>query len=82
MCEWVDRIKWRIGFRGAFLGFLAILDYLYGYSLAVAPKSQHIPNLILPWNAWIVVWLTMGVILSFGIFAKRDRIHFALASRD
>ena len=38
ICELVRRIMWRIGFRGAFLGFLAILDYLYGYSLLIAPK--------------------------------------------
>ena len=80
ICELVRRVMWRIGFRGAFLGFLAILDYLYGLSLIIAPKSQHITNLILPWNAWIAVWFTMGVILSFGIFAKRDRVHFGLAT--
>lgn len=80
ICELVRRVMWRIGFRGAFLGFLAILDYLYGLSLLIAPKSQHISNLILPWNAWIVVWLTMGVVLSFGVFAKRDRVHFSLAA--
>ena len=38
ICELVRRVMWRIGFRGAFLAFLAILDYLYALSLADCPE--------------------------------------------
>jgi|SRR5690242_7763832 len=80
MVGWFKSLARRIGYRGSFLAFLAILDYLYGYSLLITPKSQHVDYLILPWNAWIAIWLSMGVILSFGVFAKRDRVHFGLAA--
>lgn len=70
----------RIGRRGSYLLFLAILDFVYGYSLlaAVNPALQKV-NLFLPLEAWGIAWLIVGVICLVQAFAKLDRVAFSLA---
>jgi len=70
----------RIGHRGSFLLFLALLDVLYGYSLWVTPPFQQIYNLSLSWTAWGAIWVSAGVILLIGAFVRDDRVPFAVAS--
>ena len=69
-----------VGYRGAVLLFLAILDFLYGYSLIADPSVPllHI-NLVIPLHVWFYVWIGIGVFLLTGVLTKYDRIHFALA---
>ena len=68
----------RVGHRGAFLLFLALLDFLYGYSLFTT--SKRTVDLTLPWTAWGFIWTAVGVVLLIGAFAIRDRVHFAVAA--
>ena len=68
----------RIGHRGSFLLFLALLDFLYGYSLFVTPL-QHV-DLTLPFHVWGIIWICVGAFLLLGAFAKRDRVHYGVAA--
>lgn len=74
----------RVGRRGLFLLFLALLDLLYGYSLLAAPISGGGDGepllLVLPGVAWGWCWLGTGAALAVGAFTRRDRLYFALAS--
>ena len=70
----------RVGRRGAFLAFLAVLDLAYGYSLFAASAPQRLVNLLLPWQAWGVIWMVVGVACLTGVFALRDRVQFTLAA--
>lgn len=70
----------RAGRRGAFLAFLAVLDYLYGWSLYTSPlPQQHSLDLLLPWQAWGIAWLTAGGICTAGVLMRRDRVPYAAA---
>jgi hypothetical protein len=71
----------RAGHRGAFLGFLTLLDCLYGYSLVSTPPVQFTGYyLLLPIHTLGWIWLGAGIFLSTGIFLRTDRLHFATAS--
>lgn len=64
----------RAGRRGSFLAFLTILNFLYGYSLLKAPRSQQVVDLLLPWHVWGWLWTAMGVVTASGIFVRKDRV--------
>ena len=70
----------RAGRRGAFLAFLAVLDLSYGYSLFTTAAPQRVFDLLLPWQAWGVIWLAAGAVCAAGIFARRDRLAFTAAA--
>ena len=72
----------RVGRRGAFLAFLALLDFAYGYSLYLVPASQRAYDLLLPWQAWGVVWLAVGAVCAGGMVLRTgaDRLAFSLAA--
>lgn len=72
----------RAGRRGAFLAFLAILDWAYGYSLYETAAPQRRLDLLLPWQAWAVIWLATGAVCAAGVFlpAGRDRWSFSAAA--
>ena len=70
----------RSGRRGAFLAFLTLLDWAYGYSLLAAPAAQQRADLLLPWTAWGWLWTAMGFVTASGIFIRRDRYAYALAA--
>lgn len=69
----------RIGRRGAFLAFLAILDIVYGYSLFVQPGPLPL-DLILSAKSWSIVWLVVGVICASGVFLRQDWPQYTVAS--
>ena len=69
-----------VGRRGAFLGFLALLDFAYGFSLLMVSAPQRTFDLVLPWRAWAVIWITVGVSCLTGVFMRFDRIQYTLAS--
>lgn len=72
-----------IGRRGAFLLFLAILDFLFGYSILAAPSppvAAHAIDLFLPAEAWAAAWMFVGAICLWQAFVKLDRLAFALAA--
>lgn len=76
------RMTWhRLGHRGAFLLFLAILDFLYGYSIITEP----VPGLgsydtFLPVPAWGWIWVGVGVICLLRAPFARDRVAYASAA--
>ena len=70
----------RIGHRGAFLLFLALLDVLYGISLNTTPGPLAGVNLGIPLHVWAYVWVVVGVFLAFGAFLIKDRLPYAIAS--
>ena len=73
-------IKRRIGRRGAFLLFLAILDSAYGYSLIIVPTLVNSYDLLLPLKTWIILWLVMGVVCLSGVFAKTDWFQYGCSA--
>lgn len=73
-------VRERIGRRGAFLLFLALLDILYGWSMLVTPIPGPDLHLILPLDAWGWIWIGTGIYLIPGALIKRDRSFFALAA--
>lgn len=77
MRKWIAR---RAGRRGAFLAFLAILDWCVGFSLYATEAPQRLQDLWLPWQAWGIIWLVMGCICASGVFVRHDRIQFALSA--
>lgn len=73
----------RVGRRGAFLAFLALLDLAYGWSLLeTTPAQQRALDLLLPWQAWAVIWLIVGAVCAAGTLLRTgaDRLAFSLAA--
>lgn len=73
-------LQHRIGRRGAYLLFLAILDFLYGYSLLIPgnPRVFH-TDLFLSSTSWAVIWMVVGFICLTQAFVRVDRLGFAVA---
>jgi FtsH-binding integral membrane protein len=70
----------RAGHRGAFLAFLVLLDWLYGYSILTdAGPLDHL-HLFLPVPVWGWIWIIVGVALATGVFTKHDRFHYGLSA--
>lgn len=75
----------RLGYRGAFLLFLALVDVVYGWFLInPTDESQRTSAYewrahIMPPQAWGAIWLTVGVVLLISAFMRQDRIGYALA---
>lgn len=74
------RVARRTGHRGAFLLFLAVLDFCYGYSLWAAPPLQRRLDLFLPWPWWGGVWLAAGAVCLAGVLVTRDWLSFTAAA--
>jgi hypothetical protein len=70
----------RAGRRGAFLGFLAVLSWAYGYSLFTTAAPQQTLDLLLPWEAWGGIWIGTGTVCAAGVLARRDRAAFTAAA--
>jgi hypothetical protein len=70
------------GRRGAFLTFLTILDFSYGYALATASVRSlpRGPDLFLPMHVWGWVWVGAGVVCASGIFLRRDWLQYWFAA--
>ncbi len=79
------KIIHRIGRRGAFLIFLAMLDLIYGYSLAFPTvAATNSPGLlflasILSLKLWALLWATIGVICFVFAFKRKDAPGYASA---
>lgn len=75
----------RVGRRGYFLLFLALLDAVYGASLLnPTPRSLDNPTTqfllrVLPLPAWACVWLLVGAICLVSAFRFNDAAGFAAA---
>jgi hypothetical protein len=82
----LKRLDRRIGYRGTFLSFFALLDYLYGFSLIYPPdEAKRSPSArflaeVIPLEAWGTIWILVAIILTIGVFAERDRWAFTAAT--
>lgn len=72
--------RYRVGRRGAFLLFLAVLDVLFGYSLIVAPEAFRAVSLFLPYPVWGWIWIGVGAVCAVSSVLVRDRAAFTLAA--
>lgn len=76
----------KAGFRGAFLLFLALLDFVYAFGLgAQSERSSTNPTTlflasIMPLWAWALLWLVVGLACLVSAFLQRDQVGFAAAS--
>jgi hypothetical protein len=78
------RIAHRIGRRGCYLLFLALLDVVIAYSMTPFNVVAQLPlyryfDQYLPLQAWAGVWAGVGVICAVQAFARRDHFGFAAA---
>lgn len=78
------RLLYRVGRRGAWLLFLALLDLVYGLGL---PELMRRPSSglaflasILPPEVWVGMWAAVGLACMVQAFAIRDRIAFTAAT--
>jgi hypothetical protein len=75
----------RLGYRGAFLLFLAAIDLVYGWFLInPTPEQERTTQFIwrdhiMPTQAWGVIWLCVAVVLVSTAFLRQDRIGYAAA---
>jgi hypothetical protein len=75
----------RLGYRGAFLLFLAVIDLIYGWFLVhPTPESRNTTQFvwrdhIMAPEAWGTIWIVVGVALLFSAFMRQDRVGYALA---
>ena len=75
------RLRARIGRRGAFLGFLAMLDVVIGWFLLYPPAgSPPQPYPLLPAQAWAAWWLATAAACTAGMFLRTDRVAYAAAA--
>jgi hypothetical protein len=81
MRDLAERFGRRVGRRGAFLLFLAILDVVFASYLLNPPAglpAQTYP--LLPGTVWGTWWAATGVVCIFGAFLKVDRVAYGLAA--
>jgi hypothetical protein len=78
--RWLRSIVVRVGRRGSYLLFLAILDFVYGWSLLSETNLvvSHLDLFVSP-VAWGVSWLVVGVICLIEAFLTLDRLAFSTA---
>jgi hypothetical protein len=75
----------RIGRRGAFLLFLALLDLVQGYAMAFpTPRAVQNPTYqflasIAPLWVWALLWTVVGVICLVFAFKQQDAPGYAAA---
>jgi hypothetical protein len=76
------RLARRLGHRGAFLLFLAVLDFSYGYALLSTSIAalRASPDLLLPMHAWGWIWVAAGAVCVAGAPFRRDRLPFIVAA--
>jgi hypothetical protein len=77
--ELLRKLKRRIGHRGAFLLFLALLDFLYGWSLIIAPITPKMHE-VLPFDVWGFIWIAGGFACLVGAFMRMDRVSYGVAA--
>ncbi|MBO2461660.1 hypothetical protein [Actinomadura violacea] len=73
----------RVGRRGTFLLFLALLDWVYGASLCghyarISPTYQFAAQ-VLPLHAWAAVWVGVGLVCGAFAPARNDQLAFGAA---
>ena len=75
------RLVYRIGRRGSYLIFLALLDLLYGYSIIAqaGPLFTQV-NLYLSDDTWGFIWIAASAVIFFNAFLRMDRVGYVVAT--
>jgi hypothetical protein len=78
--RWLRSLVVRVGRRGSYLLFLALLDLVYGWSLiSIAnPLLNHIDLGLSPLT-WGIMWAVTGLVCLIEAFATLDRLAFTMA---
>jgi len=80
MTNAVRRLIGRIGRRGSFLLFLALLDTLFGWSVYIDPTPiSQAYDTVIPARTWGIMWFFVGLVCLVQAFARLDRIGFTSA---
>lgn len=72
----VGPVRHQIGRRGAFLGFLAFLDYVYAFAFWQIPGMPVMG----PPIVWAIAWFGAAVACTVGTFLRKDRVPYTIAS--
>lgn len=81
----LSRVTHTIGRRGAFLLFLALLDFIYAFSLLTpSMEAKATPTLAFLAGVgglwlWAILWGTVGFICLVTAFLKKDAVGFGAA---
>lgn len=74
------RVLRRIGRRGAWLLFIALLAFAFASSLANASDAQRATfGRVVPLWVWAVLWAATGVVCVVQAFVRDDRLGFSAA---
>lgn len=74
-------LRSRVGRRGLFLLFLAVLDIIFGYFLHSPPPSALRDTfMLLPQEVWAWWWIGTGAACLVGAFMRNDRVPYALGA--
>lgn len=81
---WLTAAGHRVGRRGCYLAFLALLDGVVAYSLTF-PEVRLVPlyryaATLMPLNGWVTLWAAVGVVCAAQAFARKDHIAFGAAA--
>jgi hypothetical protein len=82
---WLRTVTLRVGRRGAFLLFLALLDFVYAYGLAFPGAAANTSATyrflaaVAPLDAWALLWATVGLTYLAFAFRKKDAPGYAAA---
>lgn len=75
----------RLGYRGAVLLIISLIDVLYGALLAVHLPGQVVSAAtvwrddIMPGQAWGMIWIVVGLVVGVNAFQRQDRIGYGFA---
>lgn len=77
------RVRARVGYRGAVLLLLAMIDFVYGGTMLPGVTSvsgtYRYADTILPLPLWGAGWVAVGVVCVVQALQSRDYIAFAAA---
>ena len=75
------KLIYRVGRRGSYLIFLALLDILYGYSIIIqtGPLFTQV-DLYLSDKMWGLIWIAAALIIFVNAFLRMDRVGYVVAT--
>jgi hypothetical protein len=77
--KWWRSKKRRMGFRGSYLGLLALGFFFYGMGLVLGYKPTFLQAYGIPTETFGVCWIVAAVIVNTGVWRDQDRTQFAFA---
>ncbi len=72
-----------LGRRGCALGFFALLDFVYGFSLWDPPEPTALHTwlaTVAPLKFWALLWFGVGAVCTAQAFRRNDKLAFGCAA--